>query len=524
MKLLYLSGGIIIIFKPVTALILGLFCIILVSGCITAVYDQAPAAGDLDKTIPAFDLYAEELFNKSGVPGMAVAIIQNDTVVYEKCFGVINVTSQVPVNADTRFQLASISKSFTTATIASMVGTGDLSWDDSAAKINPGLQFSDPWITEHVTIRDLLSHKTGLPEYAGDELLEFGYNRSDLIYKLRYLALTGEFRSSYAYSNLGITAAAETAAIKAGMPWEELIGERIFIPAGMTNSSAVFADFAEAENHADTYVVMNGVPEQTSVMFNDDVNSPAGGVSSTLNDMIRYLTLQLNDGKIDGVQIIDPAALSETHKAQNIRLSDYVSIEAYGLGWDVLSADGRVKIEHGGDLTSGVSTLITFYPEEGMGIVVLTNGFPGGHLLKKAVVRGWEDLYFTGSVRNDWYTELEEQMTAAMQPGASILNPYTTLPEAPENASSPRALESYCGSYYQDYYGTMTVKEEDGGLALYFGPAEMKYVVTPYDGDIFYEPLSGTGVSFTFGSDGTVQSVNVTRLNLPGRTGVFTRV
>ena len=455
---------------------------------------------------------------------MAVAIIQNDTVVYEKCFGVINLTTQEPVNADTRFQLASISKSFTTATIASMVGTGDLAWDDSVAEINPDLVFSDPWITEHVTIRDLLSHQTGLPEYAGDELVEFGYNRSETLYKLRYLALTDPFRSNYAYSNLGITAAAETAAIKAGIPWEELVAERIFIPAGMTNTSAVFADYAEAENHADTYVVTNGIAEQTAVLFNDDVNSPAGGVSSTLNDMIRYLRLQVNDGTIDGVQVIDASALRETHKAQNIMVSDNTSISAYGLGWDVTSANGRIRVEHGGDFTNGVSTLITFYPAEGMGIVVLTNGFPGGHVLKKAVVRGWEDLYFTGSVQNDWYAELEEEINAAMQPGSSILSPYTALPEAPENASSPRALDTYCGSYYQDYYGNLTIEHGADGLVMSIGPGEMQYVLTPYDGDVFYEPMTGTGVYFTIDSDGNVQSVNITMLDLPGRTGVFTRV
>ncbi len=475
---------------------------------------------------------------------MAVAIIQNDTVVYEKCFGVINLTTKEPVNADTRFHLASISKSFTTATIASMVGNGELSWDDSAAGINPDLVFFDPWITEHVTIRDLLSHRTGLPEYAGAELAEFGYNRSETLFKLRYLALTGAFRSSYAYSNLGITAAAETAAaetaaaetaaaetaaaetaaIEAGIPWEELIAERIFIPVGMTNSSAVFSDFAEAENHADTYVVTNCVAEQTAVLFNDDANSPAGWVSSTLNDMIRYLRLQLNDGTIDGVQVIDPAALSETHKAQNILLSDYTTISAYGLGWDITSQNGRVRVEHGGDLTSGVSTLITLYPAEGMGIVVLTNGFPGGHILKKAVVRGWEDLYFTGSVQNDWYAEIEDQINAAMEPGSSVLSPYTALQQAPENASSPRYLVNYCGSYYQNYYGNLTIENEADGLVMSIGPAEMQYVLTPYDGDVFYESTTKTAVSFIFGSDDKVQSVNITMLDLPGRTSVFTLV
>ena len=454
---------------------------------------------------------------------MAVAIIENDTVIYEKCFGVINLTTQEPVNADTRFQLASISKSFTSATIASMVGTGDLSWDQRIADLDPDLQFSDPWITGHVTLRDLLSHRTGLPEHAGDDLAEIGYTRAESLHKLRYIGLTGQFRSSYAYSNLGITAAAETAAVKAGMPWEELIAKRILVPAGMTNTSAVFADFAEADNHADTYVVMNGIAEQTAVLFNDDVNSPAGGVSSTLNDMIRYLRLQLNDGTINGVQVIDAAALSETHKAQNIMGSDNTGISAYGLGWMIASANGRVRIEHGGDLSSGVSTLITLYPEEKMGIVVLTNGFPGGNILKKAVVRGWEDLYFTGSVQNDWYEEINDQVNAAMQPGSPAQSPYA-VGDAPENPAAPRVLESYCGSYYQDYYGNLRIEKETGGLVIYLGPIDERSVLMPYDGDVFYEPMTKTAVSFTFGTDGKVQSVKLAMLEVPGRTGVFTRV
>ena len=158
------------------------------------------------------------------------------------------------------------------------------------------------------------------------------------------------------------------------------------------------------------------------------------------------------------------------------------------------------------------------------GIVVLTNGFPGGHVLKKAVVRGWEDMYFTGSVQNDWYAELEEEINAAMQPGSSILSPYTALPEAPENASSPRDLVNYCGSYYQDYYGNLMIENGADGLVMSIGPGEMQYVLTPYDGDVFYEPMTGTGVYFTIDSDDKVQSVNVTMLDLPGRTGVFTRV
>jgi CubicO group peptidase (beta-lactamase class C family) len=482
-----------------------------------------PGSENTSAIIPQFDAYAEQAFQKSGVPGMAVAVVQNDTVIYLRCFGVTNITTREPVTPDTRFQLASISKSVTSATIASMVGDGEISWDDRVAPINPDFQLSDPWVTEHVTFRDLLSHRTGLPEYAGDDLQELGYNRSEMISRLRYVTLTGDFRSSYAYSNIGITSAAETAAKRAEMPWEDLVSERIFVPAGMSNTSARFADFAEAKDHADTYLVNNGTAV-AGPLLDDDVNSPAGGVSSTINDMTRYARLQINEGSIDGKQVIAADALAETHKAQNILKSDNASIAAYGLGWDITSENGRVRVEHGGDLSSGVSTYITLYPKEKMGIVVLTNGFPGGYILKKAVTNGWDDLYFTGAVQKDWYNVTEDQITAALKPGASTLNPCQELPPVPAGAKPARALAAYSGSYTQDYYGTFRIDTNTTGLLVYPGPGTSSMFIVPYDGDTFRDPQTNTGINFTVGNDGRATSVRFTQFDLPGRNGTFVRI
>jgi CubicO group peptidase (beta-lactamase class C family) len=480
-------------------------------------------AKDVTALIPQFDAYAEQNFRRSGVPGMAVAIVKNDTVIYLRCFGVTNITTQEPVTPDTRFQLASISKSFTTVTIASMAGNGELSWDTRVATINPDFKLSDPWVTDHVTFRDLLSHRTGLPEYAGDDLqYTFGYNRSEIIHRLRYLTLTGEFRSSYAYSNIGITSAAEAAAQRAGKPWEDLVAERVFVPAGMNNTSARFADFASAEDHADTYPMTNGTTV-AGPLLNDEVNSPAGGVSSTINDMTRYARLQVNEGSIKGKQVIAADALRETHKAQNILKSDNTGIAAYGLGWDIIDENGRVRAEHGGDLSSGVSTYITLYPEEKMGIVVLTNGFPGGFILKKAVTHGWDDLYFTGVIRKDWYNETETAINAAMKPGASVLNPYEQAPAAPADAKPARPLAAYSGLYTQDYYGTVRIEANTTGLLVYPGHSTSPQLIVPYDGDTFLEPQTNTGVVFTVGSDGTAKSIRFTMFNQPGRNGTFVR-
>ena len=518
---------------PAYLIMAGLFALVLLTGCVSSpagqpagtsqVLPQTSETATLSVIIPQFDAYAEETFKRSGVPGMAVAVVKNDTVVYLRCFGVRNLTSQEPVTLDTRFQLASISKSFTSASIASMVGNGEIGWDDRAAAMNPGFALSDPWVSDHVTIRDLLSMRTGLPEYGADELqYTFGYNRSEMISRLRYLGLTGAFRSSYAYSNIGVTAAAESAAKKAGMPWEDLVTERVFIPVGMHNTSARFTDFVNSENHADTYPTTNGTPV-AGPFINDDPNSPAGGVSSTISDMARYARLQLNDGSIDGTQVIAADALRETHTPQNIHKLSGRNMSAYGMGWDVIMENGRTRVEHGGDLSSGVSTYITLYPEDKTAVVVVTNGFPGGHVLKKSLTSGWNDLYYKGAVQNDYYSLIEQQINDAMKPGASILSPLPSMPPAPAGAQPPRALSSYAGSYRQDYYGTISIVPNVTGLLAYPGQSSTPLFLSPYNGDTFRDTSSDTAVNFTFGSNGSTASVWFTQFEMPGRNGTFVR-
>ncbi len=494
-----------------------------------AVTPMATAAGtagvqNIRAIIPQFDSYAEQTFNRSSVPGMAVAIVKNDTVVYLRCFGVKNITTREPVTPDTRFQLASISKTFTATTIASMVGNGELSWDDRIVALNPDFQLSDPWVTEHVTIRDLLTHRSGLPAYGGDELQDsFGYNRSEIFHRLRYLGLTGEFRSSYAYSNIGITLAAEAAGKKAKKTWEDLVTGRVFVPAGMYNTSARFADFATSADHADTYPTVNG----TSVpgpLQDDDVCSPAGGVSSTINDMTRYARLQLNDGSIDGRQVVNASALRDTHTPQNIMKYTGTSITLYDLGWETVYERGHRQFEHGGDFSNGVSTSITLYPEENMSVIVLTNSFPNGQALKKAVTMGWTDLTYTGVVQKDWYAIIDQQLTAALKPGVSVINPFEAMPPAPADAKPPKPFTTYNGSYTQDYYGTIHIVPNATGLLVYPGHSSTPLFLVPYDEDTFREIESGTAVKFTFGSKGNDDHVWINYFESPGRNGTFLRV
>jgi len=454
---------------------------------------------------------------------MAVAIVRDDEVVYLNCFGVKNTTTGEPVDPDTRFQLASISKSFTATTIAAMVGEGELSWDDHVATINPDFQLYDPWITDHITFRDLLSHRTGLPEYTGDVLQDaFLYNRSEILERLRFVRPTGEFRVQFAYMNADITAAAEAASARAGMPWEELVISRILVPAGMTNTSPWFSDFSGSANRAQPYETDNDTVI-AGPLTNDEPDSPAGGISSTITDMTRYARLQLNGGNIDGEQIVAADALSETHKPQTIIQSTNTSMKTYGLGWFVYAEDGRIRVEHGGDFTNGVSTNIVLYPDERMGIVVLTNAFPGGHVLHYAVTKGWGDIYFSGSTNKDWYGEMDGHMKEAMQPGASVLNPFEQMEPVPADPSPSRDPYAYAGTYESDYYGTIRMVPDGPALLMYMGNNPDPVNLVHYDGDTFLDPSTNTGVYFTIGAGGRAEAVLVKMFDMPGRDATFIR-
>jgi CubicO group peptidase (beta-lactamase class C family) len=504
-------------------------CALLASGCVSSPAGTpavtpavAPAgttiAGDTGALIPQFDAYAEKTFTKSGVPGMAVAIVKDDKVMYLRCFGVKNITTREPVNPDTRFQLASISKSVTSAMIASMVGTGELSWDDPVASLDPGFVLSDPYVSSHATFRDLLSHRSGLPEYGGDDLqYGFGYSRSEIMSRLRYLGLPGSFRSSYGYSNIGITAAGEAAALKAKKPYGDLVAERVFVPAGMYNTSARFSDFAGSADHADTYPLENGTPV-AGPLLNDDVNSPAGGVSSTINDMTRYARMQANGGSIDDRQVINASALRETHTPQYIRTYSGTGMTGSALGWNTYLENGHSRIEKDGALSSGVATLVTVWPEEKMALVVLTNGFPEGNVLTGSISSGWDELYYSGRIRKDWYGETMQNVRAIL--GSMSPKP---VPE-PVNVRLPRELTYYTGSYTQDYYGTVRVVADAGKLLVYAGHSTTPFSLEPYDGDTFRE-ASGEGiVRFASGISATAGDVWFSRYEAPGRNGTFVRI
>lgn len=477
----------------------------------------------VDAAVAKLDGVIENEVRKAGVPGAAVAVVYQDRVVYLKGFGLRQVGKPEVVDPDTVFQLASVSKPVASTVVAGVVGAGPVGWHDPVAKYDPDFALKDAWVTKNVTIADLFAHRSGLPDHAGDLLEDLGYDRDYILSHLRYEPLE-PFRASYAYTNFGVTAAAVAVAKAAGTSWEDLSAKLLYQPLGMTSTSSRFADYEKAANKAVTHVKVDGT-WQAKYVRDPEAQSPAGGVSSSAKDMAQWLRLQLGNGKVDGKQIIDEAALIQTHLPQAVAqppMAPAGRTGFYGLGWNVGYDDhGRLRLNHSGAFALGEATNVTLLPSEQLGIVVLTNGEPVG--LAEAVAFNFIDIAQDGQSTVDWLGLLggvfEQEKTA----DKSKID-YSKPPASPSPAKPASAYE---GTYTNDYYGALKISAEGDSLTMTLGPKGTQFPLRHYSGDTFYFETTGenavgpSGVTFTT-NDAGATTVRVKQLDKDG-LGSFTR-
>src|SRR6266536_3679509 len=250
------------------------------------------ASEQVTHAIQELEQLAEKQIQENALPGLAIAVVFQDKVAYAKGFGVRDVNTKAPVDADTVFQLASVSKPIGSTVVAELVGEGKITWDSKLSALDPTFEMFDPWVTRQITVRDMYAHRSGLPDHAGDLLEDIGFTRAEILFRLRYQHPDSSFRSHYAYTNFGMTEGAVAAVRPYQLEWEEACAQKLYKPLGMTSTSSRYADFIARQNKALGHVLVDGKWVQ-KFKRDPDAQSPTGGVSSSVNDLTKWMRLQL---------------------------------------------------------------------------------------------------------------------------------------------------------------------------------------------------------------------------------------
>jgi CubicO group peptidase (beta-lactamase class C family) len=424
------------------------------------------AAAQAKEPYPGLDAYVARAIQTWKIPGLSIAIVRNDSVIYAKGFGVLNARSTTPVNEKTLFEIGSSSKAFTATVVAMLVTDGKMRWDDRLTTYLPDFRLYDPVANEAVTIRDALSHRSGI---ARGELawLGAGISRDEVLRRVRFLKPESPFRSRYSYQNMMFLAAGQAAARAAGSSWDDLVRQRIFTPLGMTATVTTYRGLTNTNVAAP-----HGLDHDTVYVkppFDAANIAPAGAIISSAADMAQWLRFQLNDGVVGGKRLVASAALKETHTPQILipstggRGGDSVSVKrftSYGFGWMVEDYRGQLSWQHGGN-TLGMTAAVGMLPEKKLGVVVLSSmqGAQLPELLEQYVFD--REL---GAPMKDWSGEAFTRTLAQRKRADSVQQ--VQLAGHPANAPAPLPLSAFAGTFADSLYGEMTVTVKDGHLDL----------------------------------------------------------
>jgi CubicO group peptidase (beta-lactamase class C family) len=405
------------------------------------------------------------------VPGLAVAIVQNNDVIFAKGYGVRTQADPAPVDEQTVFAIASCTKAFTAATIALLVDDGKVALDDPVTAYLPDFQLYDPSVTREITVRDLLCHRSGLPKFGGD-LLWFGttYSRDEILHRVRYLKPRSSFRSQFGYQNILYLAAGKIVEIVSGKSWDAFVRERIFTPLGMRSSTTSITDFKLTDPIAAPHIERDSAL-QAIPYLNVDNEAPAGGINSTIADITHWLKLQLGQGQYQNHQLISAKMIREMWSPQTIiaigeqtaQLYPTTHFQAYGLGWFLRDYHGRKVIAHDGGLP-GMASRVGLIPEEQLGFVILSNR-------ETAITRVIQNVLIDsalGAPQRDWNALFLEQERAQHEQEQATKRAIDNNRMKDTRPSLP--VTHYTGRFSGVMYGEADVYQEQDKLAIRLVP------------------------------------------------------
>jgi len=422
---------------------------------------QTPLAAQARPDWAAFDKYVAKAAADWRVPALAIAVVKDDSVVFAKGYGVLQKGTSQPANEHTRFAIGSTTKAMTAASIAMLVDEGKLKLDDRVSQYIPELQLSDPWVTRELTIRDLLTHRSGLP---GTDLFwasSWKYSQADVIRGLRYIQPTASFRSKWQYHNVLYALNGTIIERVSGMPWEQFVRKRIFEPLGMNETEPLVSMIVGKPNVAVPHALVNDSVAIVPIRSTDGVAS-AGSVWSSVSDMAKWMRFVIDSGRVGDKRLIQQKTFAELVTPQiEAPMAEYPALQlakpdffSYGLGWFIQDYRGQQVWMHTGSI-NGLCAIIGLEPNKRLGVYVLENLDHAE--LRHGLMYTVFDLFENGP-RRDWSKDLQPIFA---RPAPAAATPAGTAPAA----SAPSLpLERYAGTYVDSAYGTVRVTFENGTL------------------------------------------------------------
>jgi CubicO group peptidase (beta-lactamase class C family) len=488
---------------------------LLVAFAVTLVFSLQLVGQNIDEK--TFDQYISKAQQDWQVSGMSVGIIKDGKVILAKGYGVLEEGKAQKPDANTLYAIASNTKAFISASIGILVDEGKLKWDDPVQKHLPYFELYDPYVSAKTTVRDLLCHRAGLGTFSGDVIwYKSNFTAEEAIKRVKHLPAAYDFRSGYGYSNLMFITAGEVIKAVSGKTWAEFAEERIFDKTGMARSQTSIVPLTKMKNVATPHKhnaegITHPIP-----WVNWDNMGAAGGVISSVNDMLKWCQLQLDNGKVGEDEVFSLRAQETFWKPHNnytvsARTKEFYPtrhVAGYALGWGYYDHGGRLVYNHGGGY-DGMYSQVTLVPEENMAIVILTNSMKG---ISSGITYYTLDHFF-GLEEKDWSSQ---NLKRTLDWEKSKVERVQERKDKRISGTSPTLKpETYTGIYHDDLYGDIEVVNKEGKMELHFltAPA-LNAKLEHWHNDVFEIKWNEEHAWFDFGTVQFLLSNNLTPIEL----------
>ncbi len=420
-------------------------------------------------TSPEIDALAERTLKTFDVPGIAVAVVKDGKVIHAKGYGVRSLNTKQKVDENTLFGIASNSKAFTSAALGMLIDEKKLTWDTKVNEIIPEFKMYNPYVTEEFTVRDLLTHRSGLGLGAGDLMFwpdQNNFTLKDIIHNLRYLKPVSGFRTKYDYDNLLYIVAGEVVTRVSGMPWENFIETRILKPLGMNATAASYKRLKDNSNVIDPHAPVEGTVKVIRRDWSEVANA-AGGIYSNITDMSKWIIMQMDNGKYgDGKQLFSEEVHEDMWTPQTIipvrgTNSYNTHFSSYGLGWGLTDVKGYKQATHTGGL-AGIVTQVTLLPELKLGIIVFTNQQSGAAFT--SITNTIKDSYL-GIRGMDRVKENHDRVVRGEEQAKKITGEIWRDIEAQQKNNAAKVDATlFTGTYQDKWFGDVVISMKNGKM------------------------------------------------------------